>query len=189
MNSTPGPGLTSELAKRNILNLGCGRKRVAEAVNLDVVADTHPDLVHDLNRLPWPLPDNHFREVLAYDVVEHLDNLVACMEEIHRVCGEGAVIRITTPHFSCANAYTDPTHRHAFGWFSFDYFTGEHEFSFYTQCHFRTLHRQLIFRPSLVNKLVWRFANRHPECYEQRWAWLFPAWYLCFELQVIKPPS
>src|SRR5207237_10160930 len=103
---------------------------------------------------PWPLPADHFREVLANDVIEHLDDIVGSMQEIHRVCRDGAVVRITVPHFSCANAFTDPTHRHYFGWFSFNYFTGEHEFAFYSSLRFRRLASQIVFAPTLLNKLV-----------------------------------
>lgn len=170
-----------------VLNLGCGRKHIPGAVNLDVTADTAPDVVHDLDVTPWPFPDGCFSEVLAYDVIEHLHDIVAAMEQIHRVSRDGAVVKITVPHFSCANAFTDPTHRHYFGWFSFDYFTGENEFPFYTRARFRRRRTQLIFVPNLVNKLAWRLANRYPRRYEQRWAWIFPAWYLYFELEVLKP--
>ena len=122
---------------RATLNLGCGRKPIPGAVNLDVTPDTSPDIVHDLNRRPWPFSDNQFDEVMASDVLEHLDDLVGVMEELNRVCSAGAIIRVTVPHYSCANAFTDPTHRHYFGWFSFDYFTGEHEHGYYTRAKFR----------------------------------------------------
>jgi hypothetical protein len=52
---------------------------------------------------------------------------------------------------------------------------------------FRTLRRALIFAPTLFNKLAWRAANRWPNYYEHRWAWIFPAWFLSSELEVIKP--
>ncbi len=169
-----------------MLNLGSGRKHVAAAVNVDLVADTGPDVVHDLNRRPWPLPADHFAEVLAFDVVEHLDDVIATLEEVHRVSRPGAVVRITVPHFSCANAFTDPTHRHYFGWFSLHYVTGEHDFSFYTRARFRRLTSRLVFHPSPLNKVVHRLANRYPARYERRWAWMFPAWFLYFELEVLK---
>jgi SAM-dependent methyltransferase len=168
------------------LNLGCGLKPVPEAVNLDITAATNPDVVHDLNSLPWPFPDDHFREVLAYDCLEHLDRFIPVMEEIHRVCRDGAVVRITVPHFSCANAYTDPTHRRLFGYFSMDYVTGDNDADFYTRVRFKRLSRRLMFSPSVVNKAVWRLANRYPMAYELRWAWIFPAWFLYFELEVHK---
>jgi hypothetical protein len=180
------PALLEALRKYSILNLGAGQKRRSDAVNVDLVASTNPELVWDLNQQPWPLPSNHFREVLAADVIEHLDNIISVMEEIHRVCIGGAIVRISLPHFSCANAFRDPTHRHYFSLLSFHYFTGENQWEFYTGCRFKTVSSHLYFYPSLINKLVWRLANRFPEAYERRWAWIFPAWFLSFDLEVVK---
>jgi SAM-dependent methyltransferase len=171
---------------RCVLNLGCGRERREDAINLDRVAEVNPDVVHDLNEVPWPFEENQFAEVQARDILEHCVDLLATMEEIHRVCRNGAIVQITTPHFSCANSFTDPTHRQHLGYFSFDYFTGEHQFGFYTQKRFRRRSTQIVFYPTFLNKLVWRLANRYPESYESRWAWMFPAWFLSVELEVVK---
>jgi hypothetical protein len=168
-----------------VLNLGCGLKHIPGAINLDVSTETNPDVAHDLNVVPWPLPRDHFREVLAYDVIEHVDDFIAVMEEIHRVCSDRAVVRITVPHFSSANAYNDPTHRRSFAYRSFDYLTGDSN-QFYSQARFKKLSSRIMFYSSLINKLVWRLANRYPTAYERRWAWIFPAWYLYFELEVRK---
>jgi SAM-dependent methyltransferase len=169
-----------------VLNLGSGKKYIPGVVNVDVTPATKPDVVHDLNRVPWPFSDSYFREVQALDVLEHLSDLIAVMEEIHRICEDGAIIRVTTPHFSSANSYTDLTHRHHFGFFSLDHFTGASSNDFYTGCRFRMISRKILFHPSLVNKLVWRLASRNPELYERSWAWAFPAWFLYFELAVSK---
>ncbi len=176
------------LAQRDILNLGCGKKPEPHAVNLDITPTTSPDVVHDLNVTPWPFPNNRFGEVRMFDVIEHLDHLISVMEELHRICRADAVIQITTPHFSSANSFTDPTHRHHFGWFSLDYFTGEHEHSYYTQVRFRMRTRTLIFHPTWLNKVISRLANRWPAAYERRWCWMFPAWFLYYELEVVKNP-
>ena len=156
---------------------------------MDLVAGTSPDVVHDLNRFPWPFENGAFHEVHAADVIEHLEDIVKVMNEIHRVSRPGARVHITVPHFSSGNAFTDPTHRHYFGFRSLEYFTGESSFSFYSNCRFKHLHRHIVFYPSLINKLVWRLANRFPEAYERRWAWMFPAWFLSFELEAIHPAS
>jgi SAM-dependent methyltransferase len=174
------------VADKRVLNLGCGRKKLDHAVNVDITSNTDPDLVHDLEKTPWPFPDNHFAEVVMNDVLEHLNDLVAAMEEIYRVCLPGALVRITVPHFSSANAFTDPTHRHYFGWFSMDYFTGEHEHSYYTEARFKMEKRAIIFRSTPLNKVIWRVANAYPKRYERRWAWIFPAWFLAFELRALK---
>ena len=169
-----------------VLNLGCGLKHRSGAVNLDRTPASRPDVVHDLDVRPWPFADNRFDQVYAFDVVEHLADVVAVMEELHRICRDGAAIEITVPHFSSGNAFTDPTHRHFFSRFSFDYFDSSHEFAFYSAARFRVVRSRLIFTPSLLNRVVSRLANRYPRRYEARWAWMFPAWFLSVELRVIK---
>jgi SAM-dependent methyltransferase len=175
------------LAERpTVLNLGCGRKHRDGAINLDCTARSDPDVVHDLDVRPWPFPDNQFEKVYAFDVIEHLTDIVAAMEEVHRICRDGASVEITVPHFSCANAFTDPTHLHFFSRSSFDYFDSSHDFGFYSDARFRVIRSQLIFTPTLLNRIVARLANRHPHAYEMRWAWMFPAWFISVELEVVK---
>ncbi|MDP3869179.1 methyltransferase domain-containing protein [Phenylobacterium sp.] len=64
------------------LLIGCGASRVKKLVyggrsewggltTLDHNADHTPDVVHDLENLPLPLPDDSFDEIHAYDVLEH----------------------------------------------------------------------------------------------------------------------
>jgi SAM-dependent methyltransferase len=178
--------LPTRCAERRVLQLGSGRKYHADAVNVDLVAATKPDIIHNLDITPWPLPSGHFREIWAFDVIEHLDDVVRAMEEIHRVAAPDAVVKITVPHYSCANAFTDITHRHYFSAASFNYFTGDNEFDFYTESRFRKQAANIVFAPSLVNKVVHRLANRYTAAYERRWAWLFPAWFLYVELVVVK---
>jgi hypothetical protein len=170
----------------DVLNLGSGRRRIAGAVNIDISDQVGADVVHDLTALPWPLPSDRFREVHAQDVIEHLSDTVRVMEEIHRICRNGAQVHITVPHFSSANAYTDPTHCRLFSYFSFDYFDADHALGFYSAARFKRRRAQIVFCPTLANKLVLRAANRWPLAYEQRWAWIFPAWFLSIDLEVIK---
>lgn len=178
--------MRDELANRDILNLGCGAKHRPDAVNLDVTPDSDPDVVHDLNIVPWPFADNRFDRVLAFDVIEHLEDVLAAMEEVHRVCRPGARIEISVPHYSSGNAFIDPTHRHYFSQQSFHYFTESSRFPFYTRARFGLVRSRIIFYPGLINRIVNRMANRWPERYERRWAWMFPAWFLSVELEVFK---
>lgn len=93
---------------------------------------------------------------------------------------------ITTPHYTCANAYTDPTHRHQFGMFSFDYFTGSAKHNHYTNVRFAYNRRQLVFHPTRKNTLIRRLANLRPEFYERHLGWMLPAWFMSIELRVVK---
>ena len=171
---------------RQILHLGSGNKYNPEAVNLDLTAATKPDIVHDLNQHPWPFPDDRFSALIASDVIEHMKDTVATMEEIHRVCSPGAIAHIVVPHFSAAGAFRDPTHYRYFSALTFDYFTENHELNFYSRCRFRPRNVQIIFHPTLINKIVWRLANRYKEPYEKRWTWMFPAFLISAELEIIK---
>ena len=168
------------------LNLGCGRRKFDDAVNLDITPATNPDVVHDLAILPCPFDDSTFREVIAFDVIEHLDDFLGTMEEIHRICRAGATVDISVPHYSSRYAYTDPTHRRFFGVASMDYLSEEHAFGFYSEARFKVLRNQIFFEPSLLSRLVWRLANRFPDVYERRFAWIYPAWFVSFQLEVVK---
>jgi SAM-dependent methyltransferase len=168
------------------LNLGCGRQRREGWFNIDRAAQVAPDLIWDLDQYPYPLPDSHFSRIYAGDIVEHLESIPRFMEEAHRVLAPGGLLEITTPHFSCANAYTDPTHRHRLGYFSFDYFIPGGDLDYYASVRFDIVERQIVFRHSALNRIVRRFANRHPSAYEQRFAWMFPAWFLIFRLVALK---
>ena len=83
-------------------------------------------------------------------------------------------------------AYIDPTHKHQFGHGSFHYVTCENAFSFYTDKLYCRRVSRIVFAESIVNRVVSWLANRFPESHERRWAWIFPAWFLYFELEEIK---
>ncbi len=180
--TTPAPAPPGLPAR---LNLGCGRDRRADCLNVDVLAEVGPDLVLDLDRHPYPLPRRHFTHIYAKDVVEHLADVPRFMEEVHELLVPGGTLEITTPHFSCANSFTDPTHRRHLGLYSFDYFTGDHPWSYYSKARFELIERLLVFRNTPLDRLVAHFANRHPQLYERRFAWIFPAWFMIFQLRAV----
>jgi len=171
------------------LNLGCGVDKRADCLNVDANPAVAPDLLWDLDQRPFPLPRDHFEIIHANDVVEHLDDLVGFMTEVHALLAPDGRVIITTPHFSCANSFTDPTHRRHLSWFSFDYFTDDSPWSFYSKVRFDVAKRLLAFHTGRIDGLVARWANRHPALYERRFAWLFPAWFLLFELVARKDPA
>lgn len=169
------------------LNLGCGRSKRADCLNVDRRAGVAPDLVWDLERFPYPLPARHFVQVFALDVVEHLENLPGFMEETYRLLAVDGILEITTPHFSCANSFTDPTHRRHLGYFSFDFFTPDSSYEFDTAARFAIVERALVFHPGPVGRLAAAFANRRPAFYERRLAWILPAWFLVVRLRALPP--
>jgi len=170
------------------LNLGCGAKRLDDCVNVDISAPPRAlsDLTVDLNEKSWPLPSDYFTKVYAFDVIEHLNDTTAVMKEILRVSSAGAEIHLVVPHFSSANAFADPQHVHQFTASSFDFFGRGAPFDFSPDGYFQKVSTRIFFHPSLINKIVWRLANRFPETYERRWAFIFPAWFIEIKLAVVK---
>lgn len=176
--------MTATGARR--LNLGCGRDLRPGYLNVDAAAEVRPDLVWDLDRTPYPLPANHYDEILARDVVEHLGSVPAFVEEAYRLLRPGGELEITTPHFSSANSYRDPTHRWHLGYFSFDYFLEGHPLVHYSSARFEIVRRELAFHPTRANRIVGWWARRDVERWERQWCWTFPAWYLLFRLRAVK---
>jgi predicted SAM-dependent methyltransferase len=108
------------------LNLGCGKRPLPEAINHDrQFFFAHVDHAWDLNHFPWPWPDGSFREVIAEDVLEHLDDVVGFMDECWRILSPGGRLRLCVPHYQSENVAIDPTHRRGFHPRSFEYFTQE----------------------------------------------------------------
>jgi SAM-dependent methyltransferase len=178
--------LTRDSSLPRRLNLGCGLKKLPDCLNVDLRPAVDPDLAWDLEKRPYPLPRNHFEYIWALDVVEHLSNLQDFVEEAHALLAAGGILEITTPHFSSPNSYTDPTHRHHLGYFSFDYFTDASQWNFYSGVRFEIAERLLVFNNGWLDRRIANWANRHPELYERRFAWLWPAWFLIFKLRAVK---
>ncbi len=171
-----------------ILSVGCGeRPSENNVVRLDLSSEVNPDIVWNLNTIPYPFEDNSFSEIECFDVIEHVDNIPPVLEEFHRILQPNGLIKLTTPHFSCANSFIDPTHRWHLSYFSFDYFSDEHKLSYYSKAKYKIKKKHIQFQGGRFNRsLVSRLANKFPHSYEQKYTWIFPAWYLYFELEVVK---
>lgn len=96
------------------LNLGCGNKIMPGWVNVDKMPDCNPDMVVDLEKFPWPWPDNSVEEILLSHVLEHLgaqcDVYFGIIKEIYRISRHGAKIHIIVPHPRHDHFLWDPTH-------------------------------------------------------------------------------
>jgi SAM-dependent methyltransferase len=174
-----------------VLDLGCGTNKRAGAVGVDNNPAAAPDVVHDLEVFPYPFDDSSFDEIRLDNVLEHLDDVVRTMEEIHRIGRPNALVEIYVPYFRSRWAAVDPTHRHQFTVDSFSYFDPAHPFFSeyrYSRARFRI--EAVIFNERFsehgLSGRIGRWANRHPQAYEARLSQLFALDELTFRLRVLK---
>lgn len=100
-------------AKQGVrLDLGCGEGKQAGFLGIDKRKTQHVDIVHDLERFPWPLPDNCASAVVISHFWEHLKPWLTFdfMAELHRVCQPGANVFISAPYAMGFRYVQDPTH-------------------------------------------------------------------------------
>lgn len=112
------------------LLIGCGNSREkklvykdggfgdewTELVTLDIDPSCEPHVVHDINILPLPFPDNHFDEIHAYCVLEHVGVqgdwrfFFAQFDDFWRMLKPNGVLVGTCPMPTSPWAWGDPGH-------------------------------------------------------------------------------
>ncbi len=184
--------------KKRVLDMGCGRNKRPGAIGMDRVKLPEVDLVHDLNQTPYPIKDNLFDEVYATHVIEHMDSVLAVMEEIHRICRPHARVTLITPHYTDSISWQDPTHQWHLNSYSFNYFEPSYHTNHYTQARFKIIRKELEMA-SIWKILGFQFLinldNRFPglrfvrKFWEQYLCFLFRGKQLTFTLEVVKADS
>jgi len=174
-----------------ILDLGCGKRKREGTVGIDISADTDADVIHDLNVFPYPFSDDEFEYIYADNVIEHLDNVIKVLEELHRITKNGATVKVIVPFFRSVYAFIDPTHKNFFAYKSFDYFDPDNDFNRlykYSRCTFKV--KKVIYDEDMPHgffgKLLKWAANKKPWFYERKMAAIFPLNTLTYYLETIK---
>jgi len=96
------------------LNLGSGSKILPGYTNVDKFDTYNPDIVHDLEKFPYPFKNNSVNEILLSHVLEHVgqnpDIFNKIIRELYRICVNGTIINIKVPHARHDDFLSDPTH-------------------------------------------------------------------------------
>ena len=160
-----------------VLDLGCGQNKYPGAIGVDSNPRSAADVLCDLDHPPYPFADNSFDEVRAVHVVEHTENVIQFMEEVHRLLRPGGRLYLVTPHHSDTSSFTDPTHRWHLTSQSFTYFTGREDYGFYSTARFREIEVRLkLLR--LWRCLAFELLVNHSRLFRK-----FCEQYLCFVLR------
>lgn len=176
------------------LNVGCGRDIRKEWVNLDSIKFEGIDVIHNLDKFPYPFEDNIFDEIWAQQIIEHLDHPQEFVKELWRISKPGAKVVIGTVHFSSPCVWGDITHKRPYqsdslNWCNIKYKdkhlvdslidSGKEFFHVKPTIHFRYFFKPLKY---LVN------INRYTQLiFERYFSSIFRADGQRYDLIVVKP--
>ena len=162
-----------------MLDLGCGKKKRNGTIGVDHSDRHDADIIHDLNEYPYPFEARSVDYVYMDNVLEHLNEPMRVMAEIHRVLKPGGGVKVIVPYFRSLWAYIDPTHKTFFTVNSFAYYDPDHiicQRYDYVPTRFKV--ERIVFNETLVNgwfkKKIILLANKWPEHYEVYLSHLFP---------------
>lgn len=96
------------------LNIGSGYKRYHNYINIDSDVNCNPDILINLDDqyLKLPIDSDIVSEIIAHHILEHIgDGFFKLLQELYRVCKNGAIIDIRVPHPNHEAFLADPTHK------------------------------------------------------------------------------
>ncbi len=104
------------------LELGCGAsKRDPSSIGVDRLAAPGVDVVGDAAAVLASLPDRSVSHIYSEHFLEHIDDLQGLLSQVSRVLIDRGTFVAVVPHFSNPYFYSDPTHKMAFGLYTFCY--------------------------------------------------------------------
>ena len=162
-------------ASPKVLDIGCSRNKVPGTIGIDIDPASQADIIHDLNRYPYPLETRTIDKVYAKHIIEHIDNPRSFIKEIHRILKPGGTVFFETPHFSCRVAYSEPEHKLFYSYFMFS--------ELLKGLDFKVLRHEITFFKWFRALGIRGLANRWPDTYERFWTYLFPAENVILEVQ------
>jgi len=112
---------SSRLHANKVLDLGCGKKKLAGATGVDHIGHPGVDIVANLND-SLPFADDEYDVVHLDQVLEHIPNMLGLIDEIHRILKPSGILVIHVPYFRSNWSIIDPTHVRFFCLKSMDYF-------------------------------------------------------------------
>ena len=180
-----------------ILEIGCGnRKRVADAIGIDILDYDCVDIVGEVFEVLEAIPTSSVDAIFSYHFFEHIPNLNSLMLQLERVLKNGGTIEVVVPHFSNPYFYSDYTHKSFFGLYTFCYFASSSLFqrqvpSYKRQMKCELCKVDLIFKSpppfyvrygfkKVLEKVI-NLNNYTQEFYEENLCYIFP----CYEIKYI----
>lgn len=106
------------------LDIGCGANKQKNFVGMDKRKLEGVDIVHDLERFPYPLPKDICLTIVGSHIVEHIKPwlMIDFMDELWRIAKVGCQLALAMPYGVSHGFVQDPTHCNPCNETTFQYF-------------------------------------------------------------------
>ena len=94
------------------LDLGCGENKQPGFIGMDLRKLKNVDIVHNVEKFPFPFPDESCSIVLASHLIEHIKPwlMLKLMDEVWRIMKTGGQFWLALPYALSFGFCQDPTH-------------------------------------------------------------------------------
>ncbi len=118
-------GIAAKKRKTGImLDIGCGGNKNPGFVGMDMRPLEGVDIVHDMEKFPYPFKDEECLTIVASHIVEHIkpEFTIPLFNELWRIMKPGGELAIATPYGGSVGFWQDPSHCNGFVPATFQYF-------------------------------------------------------------------
>ena len=180
-----------------ILDLGCGSNKLSgkenfpnynfdgEVIGLDITKTKAKDVVYDLNNGNLPFRDNYFDIVYTHHTLEHIENIVEVLLNVHRILKKGGYFLMVVPHISYIDSLGDLTHVRLFSYSSLDFLFFKYHEQLRNDKMFKLLKRKIVFGRFYRFLGIEFLANKFPSIYNGFFMGVFTAREMQWELKKI----
>lgn len=113
------------------LNIGCGKKKIEDAWNIDKISSVNPDETYDITCGGFYYDKDSFEEIIADYVLTQFPQansylFLLLMNDLHRILKPNGTLKIKVGNAAYSAAFNDPMDCRFFTKETFDYFNYEH---------------------------------------------------------------
>jgi len=133
-------------------------------LNVDLEKYKEVDLIVDVEK-KWPFPDLFFEQVIANNILEHVDDVMNVMSEVNRCLQVGGLLKIEVPFIGSYNHGTDVTHKRGLTFSAFNFLFADGRNYLFRQQDMRKFNYELVYfqRENIVDgKLVNEYFDAIP---------------------------
>lgn len=97
------------------IQFGAGADIKKGYINVDITKEFGAEVICDMNKFPYPFPNNYADEIYCCMTLEHILYPTKAIEEFHRIIKKNGTIKIIVPHFSALYALHADNHIRNYG--------------------------------------------------------------------------